>query len=132
MFQAQLELAAGAGRVSQLVRLLSAPHHSSPPPQNIMRISQLWYCSIMSPNLVFISCPSLPSPPLAKPPPRRSGALAPIVIREELSLLSCPVPVPRDNVLRCFYLLGKPPEPGAKFLIVDRSVELYDLCSPAN
>ena len=130
MFQAQLELAAGAGRVSQLVRLLTAPHHSSPPPQNIMRISQLWSCP---PTWYSYPVPpSLPSPPLAKPPPRRSGALAPIVIREELSLLSCPVPVPRDNVLRCFYLLGKPPEPGAKFLIVDRSVELYDLCSPAN
>ena len=119
MFQAQLELAAGAGRVSQLVRLLTAPHHSSPPPQNIMRISQLWSC----PPTWY----SYPVPPF---PLLLTGLV--IVIREELSLLSCPVPVPRDNVLRCFYLLGKPPEPGAKFLIVDRSVELYDLCSPAN
>ena len=35
---------------------------------------------------------------------------------------------------RCaaFICWGKPDEPGAKFLIVDRSVELYDLCSQAN
>ena len=61
-------------------------------------------------------------------PPTSNKYPPPVCVRISPSLS---LPVSRDNVLRCFYLLGKLYEPGAKFLIVDWSVELYDLCSSA-